>query len=48
MKKINYVLRRSQRVGFTDAGDGITCMDCGRERESCYCGIPTWDERGVK
>lgn len=25
---------------FTDAGDG-TCMECGRDREECYCGIPT-------
>lgn len=42
------ILKRLLLVGFTDAGDGFTCMDCGREREFCYCGIPTGNERAAK
>jgi hypothetical protein len=48
MKNIKPLLKAVRRAGFTDAGDGFTCMECGREQESCYCGIPTWDEKGSK
>jgi len=22
---------------YNDAGDGFTCMDCGREKDDCVC-----------
>ncbi len=29
---------QSEPEKYNDAGDG-TCMDCGREKDECYCGI---------
>lgn len=31
-------------VGYNDAGDGFTCMDCGREREECVCSLLDIDD----
>jgi hypothetical protein len=31
-------------TGFNDAGDGQTCMDCGRERDECVCSLGEDDD----
>lgn len=35
-------------LGFNDAGDGQTCMDCGREKDECVCSLLDVDDQSVE